>query len=425
LAKDTSSAVPRVQTGGPRSVLPDLEGLAFPYPEITDPDNRIYYYESSRGCPFSCAYCLSSTDRHVRFMPLDRVCADLQRFLDARVKLVKFVDRTYNINTDRYVAIWKYIVQHHNGCTMFHFEIEAEYLDCTALDFLQSVPSGIMQFEIGVQSTNPDTLQAVGRSSAIEALFSNIRKIPDTIHLHLDLIAGLPFEDLNLFGKSFDDVLALHPDMLQLGFLKVLFGTRMADYCRGHGWKWMESPPYEVLSTPYLRYEDILFLKDTEVLLDIFWNSGTFRSFISYIGKKESLWAFFSDFVIWCRIRGLFDMPHTVSIWFTYAESYCRTCRWHDALYELLRFDFLLSGKKGNFPGWFIHNYSKAAHQAALEKYSDIHSSRLAYACSEYDTFSINPLDPEQSEPGRKYAVLFLYPIRGEKLSEKIRIVQI
>ena len=190
-------------------------------------------------------------------MPLERVYKDLQIFLDANVPLVKFVDRTYNLNPERYISIWQYILEHHNKKTMFHFEIEAEYLSNEALEFLQQVPAGVMQFEIGVQSANKKTLQAINRSDNIEKLAENIKQIPRTIHQHLDLIAGLPFENLESFGKSFDFVMALKPDALQLGFLKVLSGTQMEKYAKENGWKWMKNPVYETFSTPYMPYEHI------------------------------------------------------------------------------------------------------------------------------------------------------------------------
>ena len=203
---------------GEQELLCDLGKLPFPYPDLekleSEKDYKIFYYESSRGCPFSCAYCMSSLDTKVRFVPLEKVYTDLQRFLDAGVKLVKFVDRTYNLKPERYIAIWKYIVEHHNGKTMFHFEIEGEFLSEEAIEFLQTVPEGIMQFEVGVQSSNPKVLKASGRSPETEKLRENILRIPETIHTHLDLIAGLPFEDLESFGKSFDFVMNMNPDAI-------------------------------------------------------------------------------------------------------------------------------------------------------------------------------------------------------------------
>ena len=226
---------------GNRDLICNLDNIPFPYPEIVagtaDPDHKIYYYESSRGCPFSCSYCLSSVDKRVRFKSLERACSELQIFLDNNIKLVKFVDRTYNLDENHYIGIWDYIMKHHNGKTMFHFEIEAEYLSEKALDFLQKIPEGMMQFEMGVQSANKKTLAAINRSTNVEALAEKIRRIPRTIHQHLDLIAGLPYEDLKSFGHSYDFVMALRPDALQLGFLKILGGNQMKKYAKKNGWK--------------------------------------------------------------------------------------------------------------------------------------------------------------------------------------------
>ena len=250
---------------GERELICDLSDLPFPYPELINArqraistqaeevnKNKIYYYESSRGCPYSCAYCMSSLDKRVRFKPLDLVTKELQIFLDNNIPLVKFVDRTYNLQPDRYIAIWRYILEHHNKLTMFHFEIEAEFLTEEALEFLQTVPAGVMQFEIGVQSSNKKTLSAVNRSTNLEKLAANIRRIPRTIHQHLDLIAGLPYENLESFGKSFDFVMSFTPDAIQLGFLKVLHGTEMEEYAKQNGWQWMDNPVYETFSTPYI-----------------------------------------------------------------------------------------------------------------------------------------------------------------------------
>jgi len=417
-----SDAQQHIAYGRPRCPLPDMSVLPFPYPEITDPDNRIYYYESSRGCPFSCAYCMSSLDKQVRFMPLDRVYSDLQRFLDARVKLVKFVDRTYNLNPERYIAIWKYICAHHNGISMFHFEIEAEYLSSEALDFLQTVPAGIMQFETGVQTANTKTLAAVQRSENIGTLAENVRRIPKTIHMHLDLIAGLPYEDLSSFENSFNWTLALDPDALQLGFLKVLYGTTMESYCKENGWKWMSDAPYEVLSTPYLSYEDISFLKDIEILLDAYWNSHDFETTIHYIQRHMELWKFFSTLVCYGRKQNIFSVLHKPLFWYelfnNFAEELSKSGISSSVLHELVRFDFISGGKKGNFPSWCGHKYSKDAHRKALEAHTDFHSTRTAYSSSEYDVFAVNPADPEESRTGGQYPVLFLY---GQTAQEKTK----
>ncbi|MCQ2573189.1 MAG: B12-binding domain-containing radical SAM protein [Treponema sp.] len=322
---------------GEQELICDMGKIPFPYPDLEkmDGDHKIFYYESSRGCPFSCAYCMSSLDTKVRFVPLEKVYKELQRFLDAGVKLVKFVDRTYNLKPERYISIWKYIMEHHNGKTMFHFEIEGEFLSEEAMEFLQTVPEGIMQFEIGVQSSNPKVLNACGRSPETETLRKNILRIPKTIHTHLDLIAGLPFEDLDSFGRSFDFVMSMEPDALQLGFLKVLFGAPINQYCSSAGWKWMATPPYEILETPYLSYEEILFLKDLESCLDAFWNDHHFDNVMRYLSKalqgvsdsshstfsktndvgSAAWWKLFVSLTKWLRTKNAFSSAHQKDYW--------------------------------------------------------------------------------------------------------------
>lgn len=416
-----------INFSGNRELIQDLSDLPFAYPQITDPDNRIYYYESSRGCPFSCSYCMSSLDKRVRFMPLERVYEDLQCFLDANVRLVKFVDRTYNLKPERYIAIWEYILNHHNGKTMFHFEIEAEFLDEEALAFLQKVPAGVMQFEIGVQSTNKKTLEAVGRSCGIEKLAENIKRIPRTIHSHLDLIAGLPFEDLESFGKSFDYTMALKPDALQLGFLKVLHGTQMEAFAVENNWKWMDNPPYETFSTPYMSYDDMMFLKDVEVLLDAYWNSESFEKTMNYIGRTFGFWNFFSNFAKYAKSEGVFVVPRRESFWFEFLANVVMNTQFAEReeakiIYELLRFDFICSGKKGGFPNWYKHNYDKDFHRNALEQNGGVTNARLDFAYSDYDEFCVNPFE-DNVEWGKNCSVLFMYQRKnGEREKKQILI---
>ena len=394
---------------GDRPLICDLSVLPFPYPNITDPDNRMYYYESSRGCPFSCSYCMSSLDKRVRFMPLERVYEDLQRFLDARVRIVKFVDRTYNLQPERYISIWKYIVEHHNGKTMFHFEIEAEFLTEEALEFLRSVPAGVMQFEIGVQSANKETLRSVNRSENVEKLAQNIRQIPRTIHQHLDLIAGLPYENLESFGKSFDFVMALKPDALQLGFLKVLHGTSMEAYAKQNGWKWMENPMYETFSTPYMSYDDILFLKDVEVLVDAFYNSGVFPNVMNYIERNYGYWNFFTQMVDVARKADVFAAARREAFWFEFLACN-KDLFGGNVLYELVRYDFIRTGKKGGYPSWYVHNYNKDEHRQFLENNGGVTNARLDFAYSDFEVFTINPESPEPEKTSGEFKILFKYP---------------
>lgn len=403
---------------GERELICNLSELPFPYPEFSEPDNKIFYYESSRGCPFSCAYCMSSLDTRVRFMPVERVFLDLQKFLDANVRLVKFVDRTYNLNEERYISIWKYILENHNKKTMFHFEIEAEYLSQKALDFLQKIPAGMMQFEIGVQSANPKTLKTVGRSENTKTLAANIKQIPKTIHSHLDLIAGLPYEDLKSFGHSFDFVMDLKPDALQLGFLKVLHGTVMKKFSEKNGWQWMENPPYEILLTPYLSYSDIVFLKDIEIMVDAFWNSGDFLKSMDYIGRIMGFWNFFCSIVKQGRKSGTFNQMRRDVYWFGFLFDHAAVLSEkidEFILRELLRFDFISAKKNGRFPDWYDHRYDRDGHTLALQNNGGIHNSRLDYAYSDYEEFFINPLAdfPEKTLSKEKsFKILFIYPRR-------------
>lgn len=396
-----------IEFSGERELLCDLSVLPFPYPVISECDTRIYYYESSRGCPFSCAYCISSLERSVRFMPLECVFADLQRFLDAGVRLVKFVDRTYNLDESRYLEIWKYILAHHNGKTMFHFEIEAEFLGEAALEFLQTVPAGVMQFEMGIQSANKRTLRAVCRSDRTEVLAANIRRIPRTIHQHLDLIAGLPHEDLESFGISFDFAMNLEPDMLQLGFLKILHGTQMESYAKQNGWKWTEKAAYETLATPSLPYADMIFLKHVEILVDAFWNSGSFRTTIEYAGKKYGFWSFFSTLARKAQVDDVFCQARRESFWFEYIAPMC-----DQTMLELLRFDYIRAGKRGSFPAWYERRYDKTRHRNALENNGGVVNARLDFAYSDYDEFLVNPLTAENIPGGGNCPVLFLYARR-------------
>lgn len=406
---------------GEREQIKNLDILPFPYPEITsgsyDPDHKIYYYESTRGCPYSCAYCLSSIDKRVRFKSIDKVKQELKIFLNANIKLVKFVDRTYNLNPERYIEIWQFILDNHNGKTMFHFEIEAEYLSQEALSFLQKVPEGIMQFEIGVQSANKQTLRTVNRSDNIETVAEKIKLIPRTIHQHLDLIAGLPYEDLTSFGESYDFVMNLKPDALQLGFLKVLDGTGMAEYASQNGWKWMETPVYETFSTPYLSFLDIAFLKDIEIATDAFWNKGTFSNTMKYLFRVQSPWRFMTDIVEYGRSKGAFLQARRELYWFDLLYSFVNEKFNSEEeaipnvqlLNNLIRYDFVRSGKKGNFPTWYKHNYNKDSHRKLLEENNLLANTRIGFAITEYEEFSYDVTNSEPEKLKGFFPVLIKY----------------
>lgn len=275
----------------------DLAYLPFPYEDdFSDVQNQIIYYESSRGCPYHCGYCLSSVENGVRFVPLDKVLPDLQKFLDKNVPQVKFIDRTFNCKKSHAMAIWKYLHEHDNGVTNFHFEITADLIDQETIDFLKTVRKGLFQFEIGVQSTNPQTIRAINRNVDFAALSEIVQQIKDggNIHQHLDLIAGLPYEDYDSFGCSFNDVYALHPEQLQLGFLKVLKGSMLHQKQKEFEIVYHDAAPYEVLTTHELPYADTLRLKYVEEMVETYYNSGRFLHTLAYlVPLYESPFAFF------------------------------------------------------------------------------------------------------------------------------------
>lgn len=275
----------------------DLALLPFPYEDdFSDVQNQIIYYESSRGCPYHCGYCLSSVENGVRFAPLDKVLPDLQKFLDKNVPQVKFIDRTFNCKKSHAMAIWKYLHEHDNGVTNFHFEITADLIDQETIDFLKTVRKGLFQFEIGVQSTNPQTIRAINRNVDFAALSEIVQQIKDggNIHQHLDLIAGLPYEDYDSFGRSFNDVYALHPEQLQLGFLKVLKGSMLHQKQKEFEIVYHDTAPYEVLTTHELPYADTLRLKYVEEMVETYYNSGRFLNTLAYlVPLYESPFAFF------------------------------------------------------------------------------------------------------------------------------------
>ncbi len=265
--------------------LTDISSLPFLYDDLQAFENKIIYYESSRGCPFRCSYCLSSIDKKVRLRNIDTVKKELQFFLDNKVKQVKFVDRTFNCNHEHASAIWKYIIEHDNGVTNFHFEVSADILNEEELELLSQMRPGLAQLEIGVQSTNSETIKAIHRTMNVEKLEQIVARINSgkNVHQHLDLIAGLPYEDYDTFVKSFNQVYAMEPEQLQLGFLKLLRGSEMWERAEEFGICCMDKPPYEVLYTKWLSYEDILRLKKIEEMVEMYYNSNQFVHTIRFL----------------------------------------------------------------------------------------------------------------------------------------------
>ena len=267
--------------------LMDLSKVPFAYSNLTELKNRIIYYESSRGCPFSCSYCLSSIDKKLRFRDIELVKKELQFFIDNKVPQVKFVDRTFNCKHDHAMEIWRYITENDNGITNFHFEISADLLRAEELALMKTMRPGLIQLEIGVQSTNPQTIKAIRRTMDFEKLKGIVEQIHSfgNIHQHLDLIAGLPYEGYDSFHKSFCDVYALRPEQFQLGFLKVLKGSYMMEMTGEYQILYKDREPYEVLSTAWLTYGEILRLKMVESMVEVYYNSGQFKNTLVFLEK--------------------------------------------------------------------------------------------------------------------------------------------
>lgn len=338
--------------------------LPFAYADMENLDNfkhKIIYYETSRGCPFSCCYCLSSVEKSLRLRKLSLVEEELQFFLDCHVAQVKFVDRTFNCNRAHAMHIWNFLYGHDNGVTNFHFEIAADLLDEEQIALLNKMRPGLMQLEIGVQSTNPRTIEAIHRRMDLEKVRKYVAQVKKArnIHQHLDLIAGLPYEDYASFAKSFDDVYHMEPDQLQLGFLKVLKGSAMADMTGEHRILFKTQPPYEVLSTKYLSYADLLRLKDIEEMVEVHYNSGQFSCTLSYLlAWFEGPFKMFEELAEYYREGGLFECRQSrmerYEILYRFAEGrYSQDCADTLACFaQCLLYDFYCREKPKSQPSF-------------------------------------------------------------------------
>ncbi len=291
-----------------------MSDIPFCYDKLGDFSNRIIYYESSRGCPFSCSYCLSSVDKKLRFRDISLVKEELQFFIDQKVPQIKFVDRTFNCNHEHAMEIWKFIKKQDNGVTNFHFEVSADLLNEEELMLMSTMRPGLIQLEIGVQSTNEPTILEIKRTMKLERLKEVVTRIKSygNIHQHLDLIAGLPYEDYKTFQKSFDDIYALGPNQLQMGFLKVLKGSYMYEHAKEYGILYHDNPPYEVLSTNWLSYEDVLKMKRIEEMLEVYYNSGQFEIAIRILKHGyDSAFSMFQKIGDFYEKNGYFGMSHS------------------------------------------------------------------------------------------------------------------
>ena len=325
----------------------DLSEIPFVYEEMELPAHKILYYESSRGCPFACSYCLSSIDKKLRFRDLDLVKKELQFFIDREVPQVKFVDRTFNCSHSHALAVWKYIMEHDRGKTNFHFEIAADLLNEEELALISRMRPGLIQLEIGVQTVNPDTIREIRRKMDLEKVERAVERIRKgrNIHQHLDLIAGLPMEDLESFRRSFDRVYRMKPDQLQLGFLKVLKGSYMKEMEQEYELQHTERPPYEVLSTRWLSYADILLLKGVEDMVENYYNSGQFSHTLEALSARyDSPFRMFEELWEYYRGRGLDQVQHKRSARYEILLEFAAGKLPEEKEYfrELLTFDYYL-----------------------------------------------------------------------------------
>lgn len=292
----------------------DLSKVPFVYDHIEDFQNKIIYYESSRGCPFSCSYCLSSIDKCLRFRDLELVKKELQFFIDHEVPQVKFVDRTFNCKHSHSMAIWTYLKEHDRGKTNFHFEVAADLLNEEELNLIASLRPGLIQLEIGIQSTNPETITEIRRKMNFEEVKRIVKRIQKTgnVHQHLDLIAGLPYENYERFAQSFRDVYALHPEQLQLGFLKVLKGSYMHEKTRDYELLYQDRPPFEVLSTRWLSYDDVIRLKGVEEMVEVYYNSGQFVNTLRLLEEEfTDTFVLYENLSRYYEENGLHMMNHS------------------------------------------------------------------------------------------------------------------
>ncbi|MCI9406082.1 MAG: B12-binding domain-containing radical SAM protein [Oscillospiraceae bacterium] len=429
------------ENGGVRSNPPqkplDLGTLPFPYAaDFSDAPDKIKYYESSRGCPFQCQYCLSSVEKGVRTAPLDKVFADLKLFLKAKVRQVKFVDRTFNCDSSRALAIWRFLRDHDNGVTNFHFEITAELLDRQTLDFLRTIRPEQFQFEIGVQSTNPKTLAAIRRQNDWDRLSAIVKEIHSfsNIHQHLDLIAGLPYEDYHSFHQSFNDVYALAPQQLQLGFLKILKGAGLFYDQQKYGLISRSDPPFEVLSTPDLPYKDTLRLKAVEEMVELYYNSGRFFHTLRWLlSRMDDPFSFYQALGDRWQTESRQYASQSLEQSYTFFYRFCADLPAVDEkkLVQFLKLDYCLHQRPKRRPDWFpgpdaaslrrrclLFLQQESSRTAILPSYSETDPQYL-YKLVHFEPFSLDVLT------GQDRPVVLLFDYRRRDLLGNARVLPV
>ena len=424
------------------ATLMNMDTIPFVYEDFHLFEHKILYYETSRGCPFCCSYCLSSVDKTVRFRSLPIVKKELDAFLEAKVPQVKFVDRTFNCNRQRAIDIWSYLVEHDNGITNFHFEISSDLLGEEELELFAKMRPGLIQLEIGVQSTNGETVDAIHRHMDLDKLFHYGDSVHElgNIHQHLDLIAGLPYENYERFGCSFDDLYAHEPDQLQLGFLKVLKGTMMEEEVKKYSILYRNQPPYEVLGTKWLSYDEIILLKGVEELVELYYNSGQYTLTLKYaVPFFESPFRFYEMFSAWYRGKGYHKLNHNrlekYNILREFLREHIDENEW-DTLDEIMLYDMYLRENVKGRPAWAKDTAQykkewKALYREQGEKLfpedvqAGIYDSKRAANQSHIEVFEINIKKFEQSGQVEKKQVFCLFDYsRRNPLNRAARTVE-
>ena len=416
----------RIRNTGTRLPL-DMNQIPFCYERAGDFKNRIIYYESSRGCPFSCSYCLSSVDKKLRFRDIELVKRELAFFMEQRVPQVKFVDRTFNCNRAHALAIWRFIRERDNGVTNFHFEISADLLNEEELAVLAAMRPGLVQLEIGVQTTNPATIAEIHRTMELGRLKETVLRIraAGTIHQHLDLIAGLPREDYKTFVRSFDEIYALKPNQLQLGFLKVLKGSYLYEHAKEYGVICHSGPPYEVLRTDWLSYDDILRIKRVEEMLEVYYNSGQFEVTMKVLECcSHSAFALFSQFGDFYERQGYFGMSHSrlrrCEILLEFVENNYREAA--DVIKESLIFDLYYRENAKSRPAWAANPADwKRQTRCFCKNGSQSHLERLSYRFPGKSVHTLSSLPCAERQP---VYVLFDYT-RRDPLDHQAHIEEV
>ena len=356
----------------------NMDELPFVYDHLEDFSHKIIYYESSRGCPFRCAYCLSSLEKKLRFRSLDLVKKELGFFLQAKVPQVKFLDRTFNCNPRRTVDLWQWILDHDNGITNFHFEIAADLITEEELAIMEQMRPGLIQLEIGVQSTNMETVHEIDRVMDLDLVRNATVKVKSfgNIHQHLDLIAGLPGEDLDSFHKSFDDVFAMEPEQLQLGFLKVLRGTKIHRMAQQYGIVCHDKAPYEVLSTPWLPYKDLLLLKGVEEMVELYYNSHQYEKTLEEILKNYgSPFAFFEELAEFYDRKGYSKISHSRMARYEILREFISEKDWADPVYDqCMIFDLYARERLKSRPAFAA---DRSPYKEQLREYEKIYGKQV------------------------------------------------